>query len=144
MANNTLNTPNINLFDISVDIEDSSFLSTYFNISEFHPTFGAGKNLLVVNTTELLSSTPNIKIQAVDGNNSQLFIDSAIINNVVSGTQMYYYSVYVDDTVVDGPGKLAIVGYSSAGKLVRWTANIVISTNTETKSKMFLQISQNL
>ena len=136
MANNTLNTPNINLFDISVDIEDSSFLSTYFNISEFHPTFGAGKNLLVVNTTELLSSTPNIKIQAVDGNNSQLFIDSAIINNVVSGTQMYYYSVYVDDTVVDGPGKLAIVGYSSAGKLVRWTANIVISTNTETKSKI--------
>jgi hypothetical protein len=136
MASFTSNTQNIDLSSISVDIEDSSFLSTYFNITEFNSTLGAGKNLLIVNTTNLLSSNPNIKIQALDGNGTPLFIDSAIINNSVSGKQAYYYSLYVDDSLVSGAGKLVIVGLTADNKVVRWTANIVISTTTETTSKI--------
>jgi hypothetical protein len=126
----------IDLSTISVDIEDISFLSQYFNITEFNPTLGAGKNLLIITPTSLLSSNPNIQIQCVDSKNNLLNIDKAIVFNSVTGTQQYYYSLEIDDTIFSGAGKLTIVGNSINNKLIRWTANVVIDTNSETKSKI--------
>lgn len=126
----------INLSTISVDIEDTSYLSQYFNITEFIPTLGAGKNLLIINTTPLLSSSPNIQIECVDSKGNYLKIDEAIISNAVTGKQQYYYAINVDDTLTSGPGKLTVIGITNDNKKVRWTANVVINTNMETTSKI--------
>jgi hypothetical protein len=127
---------NLGLNNITVGIEDTAYLSEYFNITEFNPVFGAGKNLLIVNTTSLLSTSPNIHVQASDSAGNFLYVESAIIQNTVSDQQAYYYSFHVYDNLVSGPGKLTIVGKTISGTVVRWTSNIVISTTTETKSKV--------
>ena len=126
----------LGLENLSTNIVDSSYLSTYFNITEFNPTFGAGKNLLIVNTTSLLSKTPNIQIEARDSNNNFLYIDSAQTIDPTSGKQTYYYSLYVYDNLTYGTGKITIVGNTSNNQTVKWSANIAINPNNENKSKI--------
>jgi hypothetical protein len=127
----------VDLSTISVDIEDVSYLSSYFNITEFNPTLGSGKNLLIINTTLLLSTNPdNIQIQCVDSLGNYLLIDSAILYNSVTKKQQYYYALNVDDTFISGPGKLTVVGITIDNKKIRWTANVVINTAIETTSKI--------
>jgi len=134
----------LGLESMSVDIEDTSYLSSYFNITDFNPIFGLGKNLLVINTTSLLSTTPNIQIEARDGANNYLYIESAQIVDAVSGKQKYYYSLHVYDVLSQGPGKITIVGNTIDGKKVRWSSNIVISTVTNTTSRIIFYSNPNL
>jgi len=126
----------LGLESMTVNIEDTSYLSSYFNITEFNPTFGAGKNLLIVNPTALSVNVNNIQIEARDSNNNYLYIDSIQSVDTVTGKQIYYYSIYVYDNLTYGSGKVTIVGTTHEGKTVRWSANIVVNPNTLTKSKI--------
>jgi len=126
----------LGLESMVVNIEDTSYLSTYFNITEFNPVFGAGKNLLIINATSLLSPSPNIQIEARDGNNNYLYIESAQLVDKVSNKQQYYYSLYVYDNLVGGTGKITIVGTTKDNKKVRWSSNIAISPTSENRSKI--------
>jgi len=126
----------LGLESMTVNIVDNSYLSTYFNITEFNPNFGAGKNLLIVNTTPSLSANPNIQIEARDSNNNYLYIDSSKTIDPVSGKQTYYFSLYIYDNLSYGTGKITIVGVDSNNKTVKWSANILISPFSENKSKI--------
>jgi hypothetical protein len=133
------NTNRTDLSNVAVNIEDSAFLSQYFNVTEFNSTLGSGKNLLIVNPTGLLSPNPNIQIQALDGAGKKLFIDSAVINDAASGRQTYYYSIFVNSSSTSGTGKVTIIGTTAKNELVRWSSNIVINPLTETKSRIIFK-----
>jgi hypothetical protein len=126
----------LGLETMRVDIEDTSYLSSYFNITDFNPIFGAGKNLLIVNTTSLLSSNPNIQVEARDSNNNYLYLEAAVVLDKVSNRQKYYFSLHVYDNLSSGPGKITIIGKTIDNKTVRWSANIVVSPNSENNSKV--------
>lgn len=126
----------LGLETMRVDIEDTSYLSSYFNITDFNPIFGAGKNLLVINTTSLLSSNPNIQVEARDSNNNYLYLEAAVVLDKVSNRQKYYFSLHVYDNLSSGPGKITIIGKTIDNKTVRWSANIVVSPNSENNSKV--------
>lgn len=127
----------LGLENMLVDIYDSAYLSDYFNITDFNPSFGAGKNLLVINTTDKLSNDPQIKIEARDSKNNYLYIESYSFTDKVSSKSKYYYSIHVyENYTVNGPGKLTIIGKTKDNKLVKWSANLGIDNSSETKSKI--------
>lgn len=128
----------LGLETMKVDIDDTSYLSTYFNITEFNSNLGAGKNLLIVNTSPLLSKNPDIKIEARDSKYNYLYIELASIKDEVSYKQKYYYSLHVYESLSSGDGKITIIGKTVDNKTVRWTQNIVISAESENTSKIVL------
>ena len=56
----------LNLSDLRVDIEDSSFLSEYFILSEYSPKFTAGKNTFLLNGSDKLAVNTPIQIEVLD------------------------------------------------------------------------------
>ena len=66
----------IGLDTLQVDIEDTSFLSKYFVISEFNPVLSAGRNPISFNGSAFLKPTTEIKIECLDSNGNPLYIES--------------------------------------------------------------------
>ena len=62
----------------TVNIEDMTYLSEYFNLTEFSPEFFVGKNALVINGSDKLKIGAEILTEAFDGNGVPLFIEKAI------------------------------------------------------------------
>lgn len=127
----------LGLENMQVDIYDSAYLSEYFNITDFDPALGCGKNLLIINTTDKLANDPQIQIEARDSKNNYLYIESYSYTDKISSKSKYYYSIHVyEKYTVGGPGKITIIGKTKDNKLVKWSANIGIDTTTDTKSKI--------
>ena len=124
---------NLGLSTMSVDIEDISYLSNYFNVTEFNSTFGVGKNCIVVNGTDSLS-TADILVEARDSNGNYLFIEKAIYKDTLTNKTKYIYSFYVYEDNSNGAGNLILVSTTKDNKKVRWKSNIVINNTTETTS----------
>jgi hypothetical protein len=127
----------LNLSKVRVDIEDTSYLSAYFVLSEFDPKFTAGKNTFLINgSVNLLLNSP-LQIEVLDSKNNSLYIEVAKSNNI-SYTEggALRIAVYIYDDVPFGVGKIIIVGRSKNGKMVRWVGHIQINPSEINTSKV--------
>lgn len=125
---------NLGLSTIAVDIEDLSYLSAYFNVTEFNPNFGVGKNCIVINGTDDALLTSEVFAEAHDSIGNYIFIEKALFTDAVSKKSKYILSFYVYEEHESGPGELILVSKTSDNKTVRWKTNIVINNNIENKS----------
>ena len=120
----------------TVNIEDKTYLSEYFNLTEFSPEFSVGKNALVINGSDKLKIGAEILTEAFDGNGVPLFIEKAISTDQLTKKRIIVLSIYVYEQNSIGSGKIILVSTTSDDKTVRWTANININVNKVTDSKI--------
>ena len=120
----------------TVNIEDKTYLSEYFNLTEFSPEFSVGKNALVINGSEKLKIGAEIFTEAFDGNGVPLFIEKAISTDELTKKRIIVLSIYVYEQNSVGSGKIILVSTTTDNKTVRWTANININVNKVTDSKI--------
>ena len=120
----------------TVNIEDKTYLSEYFNLTEFSPEFSVGKNALVINGSDKLKIGAEIFTEAFDGNGVPLFIEKAISTDQLTNKRIIVLSIYVYEQNSIGSGKIILVSTTSDDKTVRWSANININVNKVTDSKI--------
>jgi hypothetical protein len=120
----------------TVNIEDKTYLSEYFNLTEFSPEFSVGKNALVINGSDKLKIGAEIFTEAFDGNGVPLFIEKAISTDQLTNKRIIVLSIYVYEQNSIGSGKIILVSTTSDDKIIRWSANININVNKVTDSKI--------
>ena len=120
----------------SVNIEDKTYLSEYFNLTEFSPEFSVGKNSLVINGSDKLKIGAEILTEAFDNSGVPLFIEKAISTDELTKKRIIVLSIYVYEQNSIGAGKILLVSTTSDDKTVRWSANININVNKVTNSKI--------
>ena len=120
----------------TVNIEDKTYLSEYFNLTEFSPEFSVGKNALVINGSEKLKIGAEIFTEAFDGNGVPLFIEKAISVDQLTNKRIIVLSIYVYEQNSIGSGKIILVSTTADDKTIRWSANININVNKVTDSKI--------
>ena len=79
----------------TVNIEDKTYLSEYFNLTEFSPEFFVGKNALVINGSDKLKVGAEILTEAFDGNGVPLFIEKAVSVDELTKKRIIVLSIYV-------------------------------------------------
>ncbi len=100
----------LNLSSLKVDIEDSSFLSEYFVLSEYSPKFTAGKNTFLLNGSDKLASGTPIQLEVLDTAGNSLYVEIAKTNNVAyKEGGAIRISVYVYSDTPYGVGKIILV-----------------------------------
>jgi hypothetical protein len=118
----------LNLSNIRVDIEDTSFLSDYFILSEYNPKFTAGKNTFLLNGSNKLASNTPIQVEVLDVNGNSLYVEFAKTNNIAyKEGGAIRVSVYVYSSTPYGVGKITIVSKDVSNKIIRWIGNIQIN-----------------
>ena len=120
----------------TVNIEDKTYLSEYFNLTEFSPEFSVGKNALVINGSDKLKIGAEIFTEAFDGNGVPLFIEKAISVDQLTNKRIIVLSIYVYEQNSVGSGKIILVSTTVDDKTIRWSANININVNKVTDSKI--------
>jgi hypothetical protein len=120
----------------TVNIEDKTYLSEYFNLTEFSPEFSVGKNALVINGSDKLKIGAEILTEAFDSNGVPLFIEKAVSVDQLTNKRIIVLSIYVYEQNSIGSGKIILVSTTSDDKIVRWSANININVNKVTDSKI--------
>ncbi len=120
----------------TVNIEDKTYLSEYFNLTEFSPEFSVGKNALVINGSDKLKIGAEIFTEAFDGNGVPLFIEKAISTDQLTNKRIIVLSIYVYEQNSIGSGKIMLVSTTVDDKTIRWSANININVNKVTDSKI--------
>lgn len=126
----------LGLDTLKANIEDTTYLSKYFSIVEYNPTFTAGKNLFSFNGSSLLAKGSEIKVECLDSHGNPLYIEfykSTIQNTDVA---KFVISINVYDENYNGPGKLFLVGTTPTGEVVRWTGNIAIDKTINNVSQV--------
>jgi hypothetical protein len=126
----------LGLSKLTVNIEDKTYLSEYFNLTEFSPEFSVGKNALVINGSDKLKTDADIRTEAFDGGGNPLFIEKAINIDQLTKKRIIVLSIYVYEQNSVGSGKIILVSITSDNKVVRWSANININVNKITDSKI--------
>ena len=127
----------LNLSDLRVDIEDSSFLSEYFILSEYSPKFTAGKNTFLLNGSDKLAVNSPIQIEVLDSQGRSLYVEVAKTNNIAyKEGGAVRIAVYVYNDTPYGVGKVIIVGREKTNKLIRWIGNIQINPSVQNTSKV--------
>lgn len=131
------------------DVTDSDFLSRYFVLSEFSPTFTAGKNAVAVNGSAYLQGGSEILIECLDSAGNNLFIEMAKYSDSAAKTYAYkeatafIFSISVYNDTADGIGRLFLYGKLINGKTVKWQRNITIDKTLRNTSKVrFYQTPQ--
>ena len=126
----------LGLSSIPVNIEDKTYLSEYFNLTEFSPEFFVGKNALVINGSDKLKIGAEILTEAFDNSGVPLFIEKAISVDELTKKRIIVLSIHVYEQNSIGSGKIILVSTTADNKKVRWSANINISVNKITDSKI--------
>lgn len=128
----------LNLSSLKVDIEDSSFLSEYFVLSEYSPKFTAGKNTFLLNGSDKLASGTPIQLEVLDTAGNSLYVEIAKTNNVAyKEGGAIRISVYVYSDTPYGVGKIILVSREKQNnKVVRWIGNIQINPLVQNTSKV--------
>lgn len=127
----------LNLSNLRVDIEDTSFLSDYFILSEYNPKFTAGKNTFLLNGSNKLASNTPIQIEVLDVNDNSLYVEFAKTNNIAyKEGGAIRVSVYVYSSTPYGVGKIIIVSKDVSNKIIRWVGNIQINPSIPNSSKV--------
>jgi|APSaa5957512622_1039677.scaffolds.fasta_scaffold02537_7 hypothetical protein len=100
----------LNLTNYQTFINDDVPLSRYFRITEFSDTFTGGKNGFLIEGSEHLKETTEIKLEVLDVNGNPVYVEPD------SGVPEYYeglsklVAVYVYDDTPIGIGKITILG----------------------------------
>lgn len=121
---------------LQVDIEDTSYLSTFFVISEFNPLFTAGKNSVSFNGSNLLKEGSEILVECIDSNGNALYIEEPRSNVIYWDISKFLVSIHVYNETYNGTGKLILVGTTPKGEIVRWVADISIDKTLQNTSKV--------
>lgn len=129
------------LYTEKVDVIDVEYLSRYFVVSEFNPTFTAGKNSIAVNGSPFLVNGSEILIECLDSKGNNLFIEMAKYSNVVIASAYkeatsYVFSIHVYNDTSDGVGKLILYGTLTDGRSVKWMQNITINKSLNNHSRV--------
>ena len=120
----------------TVNIEDKTYLSEYFNLTEFSPEFFVGKNALVINGSDKLKVGAEILTEAFDGNGVPLFIEKAVSVDELTKKRIIVLSIYVYEQNSIGSGKIILMSTTVDNKTIRWSANININVTKVTNSKI--------
>jgi hypothetical protein len=135
----------LNLSDLRVDIEDTSFLSEYFILSEYNPKLTAGKNTFLLNGSNKLAINTPIQIEVLDSQGRSLYVEVAKTNNIAyKEGGAVRIAVYVYNDTPYGVGKVIIVGRDVNNKLIRWIGNIQINPSVQNTSKVIFYKSPTL
>jgi hypothetical protein len=135
----------LNLSNLRVDIEDTSFLSEYFILSEYNPKLTAGKNTFLLNGSDKLAINVPIQIEVLDSQGRSLYVEVAKTNNIAykeGGAVRIVVYVYNDTPY--GVGKVIIVGRDVNNKVIRWIGNIQINPSIQNTSKVVFYKSPTL
>ena len=133
----------LNLSDLRVDIEDTSFLSEYFILSEYNPKLTAGKNTFLLNGSNKLAINTPIQIEVLDSQGRSLYVEVAKTNNIAyKEGGAVRIAVYVYNDTPYGVGKVIIVGRDVNNKLIRWIGNIQINPSVQNTSKVILILTK--
>ena len=133
---------NYGIYTKPADVIDTDYLSRYFVVSEFDPTFTAGKNAVAVNGSTYLQNGSSILIECLDSTGSPLFIEMAKYADATAKTHAYkestafVFAVYVFNDTSDGIGKLVLYGTLKDGRSVKWTRNITINKTLKNDSRV--------
>ena len=99
-----------NLTGYNTFIKDRDLNSQYFKVSKFSETFSAGKNLFLLEGSECLKESTEIKMEIVDSEGGTLYIEPGRgIPDYYEGNSIVLSSHVYDDTPV-GPAKITILG----------------------------------
>ena len=122
------------LDQIQVDIEDTAHLSRYFQVIDFNPAFTAGKNCISFNGSGLLEDGSEIKIEVLDADGNSLYLTTTPSDSNYVGIANFTVAIYVFQETINGPGKVYLVGTTTKGEIVRWSANININNSFQNSS----------
>ena len=121
---------------IQVDIEDTAHLSKYFQVIDFTPAFTAGKNCISFNGSSLLQDGSEIKIEVLDSQGNSLYLTAPPSDANYVDIANFTVAIYVYEETVNGPGKVYLVGTTTKGEIVRWSANISINNTYQNCSRV--------
>lgn len=130
------------IYTAQTDVVDTAYLSKFFVVSEFNPTFTAGKNAFSFNGSNYLQSGSVILMEALDSAGNNLFIEMAKYSNNSAITYAYkeatafVFAVHVYGDTADGVGKLMLQGTLSDGRSVKWISNITINKGIRNNSRV--------
>lgn len=128
---------NLNLKNINVDIEDVSYRSEYFIVSDLESTFTSGKNYFSINGSNKLKRNTAISLEVLDSTNEPLYYEIGKIGyNTYKETTDIVVSVHVFETVPSGFGSITLVGTTVDGRSVRWTTSIKIDPTIDNSSRV--------
>jgi len=126
----------LGLDTLQVDIEDTSFLSKYFVISEFNPVFSAGRNPISFNGSPLIKNNSEIQVECLDSNGNSLYIERPTQNVTYVDISEFVVAVHIYNETYNGAGKLIFVGRTTKNEVVRWKSNITIDKTLQNTSKV--------
>lgn len=130
------------LLTTQVDVIDTDYLSKYFVVSEFSPTFTAGRNSFSFNGSPLLKPGSEVLIECLDSAGNNLFIEMGLSTNAAAKTYPYkeatafVFGIHVYNDTADGVGKLILYGTLNDDRSVKWTRNITIDKTLSNSSKI--------
>lgn len=150
-----------NLSGYNTFITDKEINSQYFRISKFGDTFTAGKNLFLMEGSEFLKESTDIKIEIVDAEGNTLYVEPG------RGVPDYYegnsvvLSTHVYSTTPVGPAKITVLGelkeYIDESGIVRpvpsewenaynvkWEKNFYLNKNEKNSSPVIFYKKPNI
>lgn len=130
------------LATMTVDIVDTEYLSKYFVVSEFSPTFTEGKNAFAFNGSSYLKVGSPIFIECLDSAGQNLYIEMATSTDSTANVYAYkestswVFSIHVYNDIQDGVGRIILWGTSNGERSVRWSQSITINKALRNVSKV--------
>ena len=96
-----------NLLNRTVDIEDTSYRSEYFVVSDLGDSFSAGKNLFTINGSKLLKTNTDILLEILDSENNPLYYEVGKSGYIsYTDTTDLILSIHVYEQTTSGFGKI--------------------------------------
>ena len=130
------------LYNKPADVIDTDYLSRYFVVSEFNPTFTAGKNSVSFNGSNYLMNGSEIFVECIDSKGNNLFIEMArssadsAVTYAYKESTAFVFSIYVYNDTADGVGNLILYGTLADNKFVKWMRNVTINKTLRNTSKV--------
>ena len=125
------------LSNFKVDIEDTSYRSDYFVVSDLQPTFTSGKNHFTINGSSLLKNNVGISLEITDSSGEELYYEIGKSGyRTYSETTDIVVSVHVFDTTAPGFGKITLMSTTVDGRSVRWSSTIKIDPTLDNSSRV--------
>ena len=126
-----------NLLSRNVDINDTSYRSDYFIVSDLNSTLTSGKNFFTINGSNKLKPNAPILLEIIDSEGNVLYYETANSGYFkYSDTTDLIIGIHVYESTPSGFGTLTLMGVTTDGKSVRWTTNIKINPNLENSSRV--------
>jgi len=132
------------LYTKPADVIDTEYLSKFFVVSEFSPTFTAGKNSFLFNGSTYLKPGSEILIECLDSQKNNLYIEIAKYSGQSSKiyaykeSTSYVFSIHVYNDIADGVGKIILYGKLFDDRTVKWVQNITINKTLKNNSRVRL------